>query len=76
MVVFLCSHQLTEEDKRTSVVLQDKHVRWTGSDAGKAVLESRARLPICAIRKPLLLALQQSDVVVVSGDTGACLPVC
>lgn len=62
--------QPTAAQQANSAVMLDQLTGWCASPAGAAMQAARQNLPISAIHVALLAALRDSDVVVVSGDTG------
>ncbi len=60
----------TPTECRASEALRAALEQWWTSPPGVAMLASRRGLPISSIRESVAAALQQHDVIVVSGDTG------
>ncbi|GAB4817860.1 hypothetical protein N2152v2_004906 [Parachlorella kessleri] len=60
-----------QQAQREGAAMQAEQRRWQESEEGARWVQDRAKLPVVAIQQPLVQALAEHDVVVVSGETGS-----
>ncbi|TMW63167.1 hypothetical protein Poli38472_002108 [Pythium oligandrum] len=61
---------MTEEEKAVSASLKDVFLRNAGGKRAQGVLKTRNNLPIASFKAQVLEALEQHNVILVSGETG------